>query len=105
MAKVKIIGIIGIVTALGHIYKIGEGPVHLDGAPEVEKINYESLVYNNGNQSRKPAYVVFFNDSPVRHIIPEDKVVEILVDSSKVEKDDEAVIPDLPAADQAEETS
>jgi len=101
----KIIGIIGIATVLGHTYRVGAGPAHIEDAPAVEKIVFESVAYNNGHQTRKPGYVVFFENSPVRHIVSEDHTVEVLVDLSKVEKSDKEVIPDLPVSDQKAENA
>ena len=65
-----------------------------DDGFRVEKITYEDHCYNKGRQGKFPAYVVFFADSNVRHIIRETEISVAIVEVEEVE--DEQMVPELP---------
>ena len=67
-----------------------------DDGFRVEKITYEDHCYNKGRQGKFPAYVVFFADSNVRHIIRETEISVAIVEVEEVE--DDQAIPELPEA-------
>jgi hypothetical protein len=71
---------------------IGE-PIIPEGSP-VEKITYEDHCYNKGRQGKFPAYVVFFANSDVRHIVRETEISVVTVKVEEVE--DEQAVPELP---------
>ena len=75
------------------LINVGEALLPL-GGNLVEKIVYEDHCYNKGRQGKFPAYVVFFTNSNVRHIIKETEVSVVVVEVEEVE--DEQAIPELP---------
>jgi hypothetical protein len=59
----------------------------------VEKIIYEDHCYNKGRQGKFPAYVVFFANSNVRHVVRETEISVAIVEIEEVE--DEQAVPEL----------
>lgn len=78
---------------MNKIYTVGEVPGGLND--QVEKINYHGYYnsYNKGFQYEGPCYVVFFNESTARKIIPTGQVIEI-----GVEKEEEELLNQKPKA-------
>lgn len=86
-------------------YVVGSTPedlVDADIDTSVVAIDFhrDGTYYNKGFQTGKPGYSVKINNTDIRRLIPEEYVNQIHVDTEKSKKDDEAVIPDLPASDQ-----
>lgn len=72
---------------------VGE-PFVPEGILLVEKIVYEDCYYNKGYQGRFSAYVIFFTDSNIRHVIKETEISVVIVEVQDIEDDQK--IPDLP---------
>jgi len=83
----KKINIIGIGT---------KEPVNYDvGTADVERIVHEQHAYNKGRQGDFPAYVVFYEGSCVRSIIPVRQITRINVEVTDEDEQVE-IAPELP---------
>lgn len=92
----KKISIKGLLVKNGQIAHVNVGdPIIPEGAL-VEKIIYEDHCYNKGRQGKFPAYIVFFTNSNIRHIIKETEISTVTVEVEEVE--DEQIVPELPVA-------
>ena len=100
--KISIKGLIFKNPEIEHI-NVNVGPAVNDGGFRVEKITYEDHCYNKGRQGKFPAYVAFFADSNVRHIIRETEISVAIVEVEEVE--DDQAIPELPEAQVEAESS
>jgi hypothetical protein len=82
-------------------FTVGQ-PVSINGqpaGPPVSCIKHFAFRYNGGKVYEGPCYVVEFEDSTVKRVIPvDDNVVEIVVETAK----EEAKLPDLPEEKVAE---
>lgn len=79
---------------LPQVVNINIGKAIIPNGNLVEKIIYEDHCYNKGRQGKFPAYVVFFANSNVRHIIKETEIAVAIVEVEEIE--DEQVVPELP---------
>jgi hypothetical protein len=76
------------------IVSINVGNPIVQEGNSVEKITYEDHCYNKGRQGKFPAYVAFFANSNVRHIIRETEISVVVVEVEEIE--DEQMVPELP---------
>ena len=75
-------------------FQLGDNGAGDDGV--VERIVYESKGYNKGKQGDFPAYVVFYSESNIRRITPQDQIVVMTVEVMEEEEAGE-IAPELPA--------
>jgi hypothetical protein len=87
MAKKVSIKIINVGTKYGDNYVVGEHGI--------ERIAYEKHGYNKGRQGDFPAYVIFFERSSLRTIIPQD-TVKFFVTEVLEEEEQGEIAPELP---------
>lgn len=73
---------------VGDIPQIGDDP---PVGPPVSCIKHFGLQYNGGKHFKRECYVVEFEDSPVKRIIPESSIIEVVIDTTK-----ESDFPELP---------
>lgn len=80
--------IAAITTKQNKNYSVGHSPEHLDNGIVVEEIKYNrpQNIYNSGFQTGVPGYTITIAGSPVRRLVPEGEVAEILVDTTPTKK-------------------
>ena len=90
----KKINNIGISMKNGGEFTVG---VLTDNDLMVERITYERYCYNKGRQGDFSAYVIFYNETSIRRIIPQDQISGINVEVTEEEENDQVEIaPELP---------
>lgn len=98
----KKVNILEITVKDGEVYRVGTesgGPggfPRIEGNVRVERIVYEPHGYNKGKQGNLPAYIVFFEESNVRRVIPQDRILEFAAELVEVEEAPAEIAPELP---------
>ena len=87
--------IVGLSTKQGKHFAVGFSPEHLGPEIVVESIIYNRPcnVYNKGFQTSEPGYAITIVDSPVRRLVPEREVSEVLIDVTPIKKKGDEVTP------------
>ena len=91
----KKINIIEVSTKGGTLYSVGLPGGDLMDNARVERIVYEKHGYNKGRQGDFPAYIVFFEGTNIRKIVPTTEIKELAVEYTEEEAERE-ITPDLP---------
>lgn len=93
----KRVNIKGLAFKNPQVVRINVGEAVVPEGDLVEKITYEDYCYNKGRQGKFPAYIVFFVNSNVRHVIRETEVSVAIVEAEEIE--DDQILPELPEAE------
>lgn len=95
----KKVNIVEITVKDGETYRVGNrvgvaGDALVNTA--VERIVYEQHGYNKGKQGNLPSYIIFFEESNIRKVISQDRIVEFAAELVEVEEAPAEIAPELP---------